>query len=83
MYPELLVPLDGSPLANAAVPLAVEIARRVNGGVHLVRVHVPFVAFSPGADTMAPIPHPSLDERAREDAQVWLIRRENELRAGA
>ena len=29
MYTELLVPLDGSPLANAAVPLAVEIARHL------------------------------------------------------
>ena len=83
MYTELLVPLDGSPLANAAVPFAVEIARRLKGGIHLVRVHTPFVVFSPGADTMAPIPDPSLDERAREEAQTWLIRRANELRTSA
>ncbi len=83
MYTELLVPLDGSPLADAAVPLAVDIARRLKGGIHLVRVHTPFVAFSPGADTMAPIPDPSLDERAREESRTWLIRRAEQLRASA
>ena len=79
MDTRLLVPLDGSPLADAAVPLAVEIARRLKGGLHLVRVHTPFVMFSPGADTMAPIPDPSLDERARSMSEQWLTRRAGEL----
>ena len=83
MCTELLVPLDGSPLANAAVPLAVEIARHLKSSIHLVRVHTPFVVFSSGADTMAPIPDPSFDSRAREDAQTWLLRQANELRTSA
>jgi nucleotide-binding universal stress UspA family protein len=45
MYRSILVPLDGSPSAEFAVPVAQGIARRVSGGaVHLVRVHVPLSA---------------------------------------
>lgn len=41
MFRSILVPLDGSPSAEFAVPVAQGIARRTNGGVHLVHVHVP------------------------------------------
>ncbi len=80
MNTELLVPLDGSALADAAIPFAVSMARRLRGGLHLVRVHTPFVAFSTGADALAPIPDSALDERARQDARTWLIRRADSLR---
>jgi nucleotide-binding universal stress UspA family protein len=41
MYRSIVVPLDGSPSAEFAVPVARGIARRTDGGVHLVHVHVP------------------------------------------
>ncbi len=44
MYRSILVPLDGSPSAEFAVPVARGIARRTRGGVHLVHVHVPLSA---------------------------------------
>ncbi len=44
MYRSILVPLDGSPSAEFAVPVAQGIARRTGGGVHLVHVHVPLSA---------------------------------------
>lgn len=40
MYQSILVPLDGSPAAEHALPLALTIARRDNAELHLVRVHV-------------------------------------------
>lgn len=45
-YHTLVVPLDGSPFAERAVPTAAAVARRAQGIVHLVRVHVPPVASS-------------------------------------
>jgi nucleotide-binding universal stress UspA family protein len=38
-YPTILVPLDGSPLSESALPLAARLARRDGAAVHLVRVH--------------------------------------------
>lgn len=43
MFRSILVPLDGTPFGNRAVPLAVSIARRSGAELHLVRVHVPTV----------------------------------------
>jgi nucleotide-binding universal stress UspA family protein len=42
MYRALLVPLDGSPFAEHALPVALAIARRCRAGIHLVRVAIPF-----------------------------------------
>jgi nucleotide-binding universal stress UspA family protein len=39
MYRSLLVPLDRSWFAELALPLALDIARRANGRLHLVEVH--------------------------------------------
>jgi nucleotide-binding universal stress UspA family protein len=40
----ILVPLDGSPFGEAALPLARTIARRAGVALHLVHVHVPVYA---------------------------------------
>lgn len=41
MLRTILVPLDGSALAERALPIACDIARRTGGAVHVVRAHVP------------------------------------------
>jgi nucleotide-binding universal stress UspA family protein len=69
---EILVPLDGSALADEAVAHAAEIARRVDGSLHLVRVHTPLSAFVPASDSPISIPDPVIDERIRSDAAQWL-----------
>jgi nucleotide-binding universal stress UspA family protein len=66
MYRNILVPLDGSPFAEQAIPLAVNIARRAGGCVTLARVHVPLApAFAHG---MPPFDY-ELERGARE--QAW------------
>jgi len=41
MSPIVMVPLDGSPSAEAALPWAVHLAKRLNGSLRLVGVHAP------------------------------------------
>lgn len=41
MLKSILVPVDGSPLAERALPIALDIARRAGGSVTLLRAHVP------------------------------------------
>jgi nucleotide-binding universal stress UspA family protein len=41
MLRSILVPLDGSPLAERALPIACDLVRRGKGQLHLVRVHIP------------------------------------------
>ena len=40
MKPSVMVPLDGSPFAERAVPLATALARRTGSSLCFVRVHV-------------------------------------------
>ena len=39
--PVVMVPLDGSPPAEAALPWAIDLAKRIGGDVRLVGVHAP------------------------------------------
>jgi nucleotide-binding universal stress UspA family protein len=48
MYRTILVPLDGSKLAEQALPLALSIARRAHANLKLVRVHRPGAQLTPG-----------------------------------
>jgi nucleotide-binding universal stress UspA family protein len=73
--PEVLVPLDGSSLAHAAVAHAAEIARRIGGSLHLVRVHVPLGLTVVPTDAVVSIPDPVIDTELRADAEEWLAQR--------
>src|SRR5262249_53218902 len=52
MFQTILVPLDGSPRAEHALPLAVGLARAARAAVRLVAVHRP-ASGSPGEDLAA------------------------------
>lgn len=41
MFQSILVPLDGSPLAEKALPFAVDLAQKYSARLHLVRVAAP------------------------------------------
>jgi nucleotide-binding universal stress UspA family protein len=46
MYRQVLVPLDGSAFAEAALPLALELSRRTGADVHLATVLEPVTSFA-------------------------------------
>ena len=80
MTRDIIVPLDGSQQADAAIPHAAELARSTGSAIHLVRVHVPVLAFMASESPLA-IPDPEWDERVRDMAQDWLVRRAADVRA--
>jgi nucleotide-binding universal stress UspA family protein len=70
MYKNILVPLDGSAVAEQALPLAVGLARRAGAALDLVRVHVLYALADPGA---AWLPYdPSEDAAVREQELTYL-----------
>lgn len=76
----VLVPLDGSALADSALPRAAHLARALGASLHLVRVHIPVIAYATAESAVA-IPDPALDDKIREIAQSWLIKKAAELKA--
>ena len=62
MYHSILVPLDGSPFGEHALPLAAGIARRASATLHLVHVHVTIGGL--GIDVM-----PSSDDSAQRERE--------------
>lgn len=46
MYRQILVPLDGSRFAEAALPLALDVSRRTEAPIHLVTVQEPIPSFA-------------------------------------
>ena len=54
MFRNILVPLDGSPFGEHALPIAYALARRAGAQVHLVRVHEPLAAMVPVMAGWAP-----------------------------
>lgn len=53
MFQRILVPLDGSPRAESAVPVAAQIARATGGSLFLIQVIRPPIDYSGG---LAPVP---------------------------
>jgi nucleotide-binding universal stress UspA family protein len=65
MIRSILVPLDGSPFAEHALPLAMTLARRAGASLHLVQVHVPVLAID-GATLLDDTLNSTLLERERD-----------------
>lgn len=69
MYRTLLVPLDGSPLSEQALPTARNLAQRCKATLHLVHVHVPndpiYIEGMPVIDSQ-------LHSRGREHEHAYL-----------
>ncbi len=67
----ILVPLDGSPVAEAALPWAVELAHGFSAALHLLRVVMPLTVLPSdalqGIDLAAPVLAEDLDENAARD----------------
>lgn len=83
MFRQLLVPLDGSPLAEAALPLAVEIARREDLGIILVRVHTPVAVLPYPPEMPIYMPLAEVDSLVRGGSESWLKNRARELAASS
>jgi len=82
----ILVPLDGTPFSESAIPWAVAIARSANAALELVHVHVPKLhdvpaAVTPYAYQHAPDYSVIADDEEFDAEASWLENRAFELRA--
>jgi nucleotide-binding universal stress UspA family protein len=69
MYRTILVPLDGSPFGEHALPLALALARRTGATLHLVHVHSPLAAvYLEGVGFL----DESLDQHLRREEEAYL-----------
>jgi len=69
-FTSILVPLDGSPSSEHALPLAVRVARQTGAALHLAHVRIPPSVPMFTADL--PLFDATLDDRAREQERVYL-----------
>ena len=75
MFRNVMLPLDGSALADAAFPLAVDVAKRCDAHLHLVRVHqVP-------TPTMDAVVNPQYDAMLREWQREAMFKRLDQARS--
>jgi nucleotide-binding universal stress UspA family protein len=72
MLRTLLVPLDGSPLAERALPIALDIARRTEGAVHLIRAHVPLAIVGATAEGVFTQDMLAADDALRARAKAYI-----------
>ncbi len=68
-FGSILVPLDGSPASEAALPVAAELARASGSKVHLARVHTPVVA-----SVDLGFPAPEWDAEILASEEQYLVR---------
>lgn len=71
MYQNILVPVDGSPFAEHALPLALGLVRRSGAVLHVIRVHVSMVPLY-GSGRYGMIADAELDRIARLQEQDYL-----------
>ena len=72
MLRTLLVPLDGSALAERALPIAFDIARRAGGEVHLARAHVPLAVVGAGGEGIMTQDLLTADDAMRDRAKNYV-----------
>jgi nucleotide-binding universal stress UspA family protein len=72
MSNQLLVPLDGSSLADAAATEAIRIARRLQLGVILTRIHSPTAILPYPPEVAVAQPLPDWDAGVRARSKAWL-----------
>lgn len=72
MLRTLLVPLDGSALAERALPTALDIARRTGGEVHLVRAHAPLAIVGATSEGIVTQDLLEADDLLRDRARGYL-----------
>ena len=82
MSNNVVIPLDGSPLADAAVPHAVEFARRTGAALRLVRVHSPMASVSIDAPPLV-IPDARVETEVVNVKRAWLEARAKQIRSGS
>ena len=80
MTREILVPLDGSVSAEAALMHAVAIAKKRNATLVLMRVHPPPIVIAGPAEMGVYYPDPELEAQLRDVAEGWLTARTEALR---
>jgi nucleotide-binding universal stress UspA family protein len=78
MYRSILVPLDGSPLSERALPLARDLARRTGAALHLAHVHI--IHTAPLYTAGLPLADTGADERACESERAYLKALAEQLR---
>ncbi len=69
MYRSILVPLDGSPAAEHALPWALSIAQQEGTSLHLTRVHLPPTPIMVGSELASDV---ALDAAIRENERAYL-----------
>ncbi|HRQ37573.1 MAG TPA: universal stress protein [Chloroflexota bacterium] len=80
MFTHILVPLDGSKLAEAALPMALAIAGRFESAITLLRV-VSAPHFVVNSHDFAQL-YVSLNEDLREEAAAYIQLKQNDLMRG-
>lgn len=78
--PRILVPLDGSPFSEYALPVAVELARRLGAHLDLARSHLPIAVMPTPGDFSLPAYEPAWDEDSRQASQAYLEERAARIR---
>jgi nucleotide-binding universal stress UspA family protein len=73
MFRNILVPLDGSPLSEQALPVAARLARAANATLHLVHVHTP-ATLNPIVIEGLPVIDDDLRSLAAEHEAAYLAR---------
>jgi nucleotide-binding universal stress UspA family protein len=70
MFRSVLVPLDGSRFAEAALPLASWLVKDARAALHLVLVHEPVAALLSAGDAV--VPNPQVDAELKEREVTYL-----------